>query len=237
MKNRFLIILPGWGGNTQTWIKFTDISENKINTQVIDLPCFGTEPCPTEVWGIEEYAEFVKNKIKTITDKPVILLGHSFGGQVATYFTVHYPEMVEKLILSGAAVFRPAKLLKRTIYFKIARLGKLIFKLPILKKYSVQSRKLIYKIANSPDYTHTQGVKREIFKKVIRQDLEKILPKIKVPTLVVWGKKDNYVPIAKGKKIAKLISGAKIEIFPKGKHGLHLQMPKELFKIIYDFIN
>lgn len=237
MKDKFLIILPGWGGNTQTWAKFTDISENKINTQVIDLPCFGIEACPTEVWGIEEYVEFVKDKIKNITDKPVILLGHSFGGQIATYFAVHYPEMVEKLILSGAAVFRPAKLLKRSICSKIARFGKLIFKLPILKKYSVQSRKLIYKIANSPDYTHTQGIKREIFKKVIRQDLEKILSKIKIPTLIVWGKKDNYVPIAKGRKIAKLVPGSKIKVFPKGKHGLHLQMPKELFKVIYDFIN
>lgn len=237
MKNKILIILPGWGGNEQTWTKFTDIAEKKVDTYVIDLPCFGSEPCPTRVWGVEDYAEFVKNKIKNITNEPIILLGHSFGGQVATYFTVYNPDMVEKLILSGAAIFRPAKLIKRTIYNKIAKLGKLIFKLPILKKYSVQSRRLIYRIANSPDYSHTDGVKKEIFKKVIRQDLVKILPQIKIPTLVAWGTKDSYVPLKKGKKIAKLIPNAKLKIFKKGKHGLHLQMPKELFNVIYDFIN
>lgn len=237
MKNKILIILPGWGGNTQTWTKFTDIAERKIDTYVIDLPCFGIEPCPNEVWGVKEYANFVKDKIKGITSDPVVLLGHSFGGQVATYMAAHNPELIDKLILSGAAVFRPSKLIKRTVFGKVAKLGKLIFKLPLLKKYSVQSRRIIYKIANSPDYSHTDGIKKEIFKKIIRQDLVKLLPQINVPTLVVWGTKDSYVPVKKGKKIAKLIPNAKLKIFSKGKHGLHLQIPKELFQVIYDFIN
>lgn len=237
MKDKILIILPGWGGNTQTWTNFADISEKKIDTYVLDLPCFGSEPCPNEIWGVEEYANFVKFKIKEITNRPVVLLGHSFGGQVATYIAAHNPELLDKLILSGAAVFRPAKLIKRTIYGKVAKLGKLIFKLPLLQKYSVQSRRIIYKIANSPDYSHTDGVKKEIFKKVIRQDMVKLLPQIKTPTLIVWGTKDNYVPLRKGKKIAKLIPNAKLKVFPKGKHGLHLQIPKELFQVVYDFIN
>lgn len=237
MKNKKLIILPGWGGNTQTWNKFTNIADRKVDTYVIDLPCFGTEACPKESWGVEDYANFVKEKIKELTDEPVFLLGHSFGGQVATYFATYNPKMINKLILSGAAIFRSEKLIKRTVCAKIAKLGKMLFRLPLLKKYAVQSRKIIYKIANSPDYTHTEGVKREIFKKVIRQDLVKLLPNIKVPTLVVWGKKDRYVPVGKGKKIAKLIPNSKLIIFPKGKHGLHLQIPKELFQVVYDFIN
>ena len=48
-----IIILPGWGGSHETWHDFVTLLAPQVSdVRVIDLPCFGTEPCPKEVWGI-----------------------------------------------------------------------------------------------------------------------------------------------------------------------------------------
>jgi len=229
-----LIILPGWGGTKETWRDFTELAKDSFEIQVIDLPCFGEEPCPMEVWGVEEYSNFVKSKISNIQypiSKP-ILLGHSFGGQVAAYFTAQNPEMISKLILIAPALFRKKRGLRRLFFGIIAKSGHLIFKLPIIEKFDVWAKKVLYKVANSPDYGETSGIKREIFKKIIRQDLTNILPKIAASTLLIHGTLDKYVPVKDSKKAVSLISRAKLEIIPLARHGAHFQQPEKLLSII-----
>ena len=69
-----LIIVHGWGGSRQTWSDFVSLAESDFEVEVIELPCFGAEPCPSSIWGVEEYAKFISDKIKLInqsTNKPV----------------------------------------------------------------------------------------------------------------------------------------------------------------------
>ncbi|PLX28510.1 hypothetical protein C0581_02055 [Candidatus Parcubacteria bacterium] len=226
-----LIIIPGWGGNFQTWLEFSNLAERYFEVTCIELPCFGNEPCPDTVWGVEDYAEFVKEKIKGIEGEK-ILFGHSFGGQVATYLMAKNPKLVDKLVLSGAATFRPKKSCKRMIFCVVAKIGKVFFKLPILNRLDLVMKKVLYRLAKSPDYTHTSGTKKEIFKKIIRQDLEHLLPDIQVPTLVVWGEHDDYTPLEQGKRIAKIIPNASLEIIEKGRHGLHMHNREKLLEIL-----
>lgn len=231
-----LVILPGWGGTKETWKAFTDLAQRDFDVQVINLPCFGDEPCPSTAWGVEEYSQFVKSSILNLQSS-VILLGHSFGGQVAAYFASQNPEMIDKLILFAPALFRRKSPLRRILFGIAAKFGKLIFRLPYIEKFDVLAKKILYKTADSPDYNNTSGIKREIFKKIIRQDLSECLPKISVPTMLVQGTMDKYVAVRDSQKAAKLIPDVKLEIVPLGRHGMHFQQPENLFKIIKKFLN
>lgn len=227
-----LIILPGWGGTKETWHNFTDLGKDFFEIQVIDLPCFGEEPCPSEVCGIEEYSNFVKDKLTHLHTYKPILLGHSFGGQVAAYFTAQNSEMIDKLILFAPALFRRRRGLRRFFFGIVAKTGKLIFKLPVIEKFDVWAKRILYKTADSPDYAETSGIKREIFKKIIRQDLTDTLPKISVPTLLIHGTLDKYVPLKDSKKAARLIPSAKLEVIALARHGAHFQQPEKLLSVI-----
>jgi pimeloyl-ACP methyl ester carboxylesterase len=231
-----LVILPGWGGTKETWQKFADLAKQDFDVHVINLPCFGDEPCPTEPWGVEEYAKFVNSKFK-IQNSKFILLGHSFGGQVAAYFASQNPEMIDKLILFAPALFRHKKGLRRLLFGFAAKFGKLIFKLPFIEKFDIWARKVLYRAADSSDYNGTSGVKREIFKKIIRQDLTEVLPKISMPTLLIQGNFDKYVPVEDSERAFSLIPNAKIEVVLFGRHGMHFQIPEILYKIINKFLN
>lgn len=230
-----LLILPGWEGSKTSWKNFINLAQNDFEVYCLDLPCFGQELCPHEVWGVAEYAEFVRQKIKELHLNKPILLGHSFGGQIAAYLAATSPQLISRLILSGASAIRPEQNFKRFIFGWLAKTGKVFFSLPLINNLSALAKKFLYRLADSPDYSSASGVQREIFKKIIRQDLTEELKKIKTPTLVIWGALDSYAPLTSGKKIAKLISNSHLEIIAGGKHGLHLQMPEKLYDIIKNF--
>ena len=234
-----LIILPGWGGSQETWQGFVaGIGKNFDNVYVINLPCFGSVPCPTEVWGVDEYVEYVKKEISKLNySGKTILLGHSFGGQVAASLLAKETNIVDALILSGAAIIRPKHPLRRLFFGSLAKVGKVLFKLPVIEKFSVLAKKVLYGAVGSSDYKDSTGVKKEIFKKIIRDNRQYLLPKIEVPTLVLWGEKDKYIPLKYGKKIHKLIPGATMYVVKKGGHGLHINNIKEIELIINEFIS
>lgn len=231
-----LVILPGWGGSHETWGEFIALAEKEFQVVCIDLPCFGDEPCPSTVWGVEEYAAFAYKKIQSHSPQPVFLLGHSFGGQVAAYIGATHRECVEKLILVGAAALRPKQTVHRAFFFVIAKCGKLLFSLPIIEKFDVLAKKILYRGIDSPDYGETVGVKRDIFRKIIRTDLSHLLPCISTPTLLLWGKHDSYVSLALGKKMHHLIPGSELVVIENGKHGLHLTHRKEVINLIRVFL-
>lgn len=233
-----LVILPGWGGSHYTWQEFIALASRHFNVHCFDLPCFGAEPCPTEVWGIEEYAEFVKQKLLRVTmhESRVMLLGHSFGGQVAVCLAAQHPALVDKLILSGAAVVRPNRVWRRAISAGIAAAGKIIIRAPILRTHEDFIKKIFYRLIDAPDYLETAGIKREIYKKIIRQDGTRLLPRIHAPTLVVWGTKDRLTPLRQGRKIFKLLPKAQWRAFKRTRHALHRERPSELLAAIREFI-
>ncbi len=203
---------------------------------MLDLPCFGSEPCPDSIWGVEEYAKFVKLKLEKFEVEKLVLLGHSFGGQVAAYLVSKYPDLCNGLILSGPAIYRKKNPLKNVIFLPIAKIGKVLFKLPLLRKFEKIAKRFLYRAADSPDYEQTSGIKRDIFKKIIKENISGELSRINIPTMIVWGDQDTFVPLRFAKKIQKQIENSETRIVVNGPHGLHLKKQKEFWSIINNFI-
>ncbi len=236
-----LIILPGWGGTRETWAEFVLLSEVYYEVVVIELPCFGNEPCPSQVWGVEEYADFVKLKIVDLTSnlqkiQKVIILGHSFGGQVAACLVSTNPTICDKLILSGPAIFRRRSSLKQIIVWPIAKLGKLVMEFPGLRQYGTPIKKIFYRLLDSPDYLETSGIKRAIFKKITKQNVVHYVSRITIPTLVVAGKQDTFVSYRLSKRVANILPQGNFALIENGGHGLHQNNKDQMLTIIQRFI-
>lgn len=231
-----LIIIPGWGGSKETWADFIALAVEKFDrVEVIELPCFGEVPCPDDVWGVEEYSAYAQDKLEEILnqvrDGITMLLGHSFGGVVAANIVADNPDIVDKLILSGAPLYRPKYYPKRIIVGAMTKILKVLLS-PLPEALRNKIRAKCYRLIGSPDYAKTAEIKQEIFKKVIRQDTSENIGKIEIPTLVVWGSKDTYVPLRFGKKIAEGLPNGLLEVIPGGPHGLHIRRPTELLNAI-----
>ena len=66
--------------------------------------------------------------------------------------------------------------------------------------------------------------------------LEKLSQSRKVPFLLIWGDKDNFIPLFLGKKIANLYRWVELKIVSNSGHCVHDEDPSIFNKISYEWI-
>ncbi|MBO5502339.1 MAG: alpha/beta hydrolase, partial [Clostridia bacterium] len=57
-------------------------------------------------WGVPEYAAQVKALLDSLAFSKINVVAHSFGGRVAIELASTYPELIEKLLITGGAGLR-----------------------------------------------------------------------------------------------------------------------------------
>lgn len=230
-----ILILHGWGWpiSSPQWAKVRGLLEAAGYAVFLpDLPGFGQTSPPKEPWTIDDYVEWVKNFCEQNNLSQVFLLGHSFGGSIATKFTIKYPERVRKLLLVDSAAIR-RKRLKKEIQKMVAHF---LNRFSFLPFYNVV-RKVAYRtLFRNSDYLLTEGVMKETYLKVLGEDMSDIFSKISVPTLLVWGEKDGITPLAHAYFMQEKIPGAQLYIIPNVRHNPHREAPETLVKKILEFI-
>ena len=244
-----IILLHGWGVNSDKYLVLaeylSDFKNEKLKVKnhsvyLLDLPGFGKSDAPSVAWGVDEYAELVKKFAEILKLEKFILIGHSFGGQIAIKFAAKHPEQLKALILTGAARIRHSSTPKQKIFYILAKTGKVIFSLPIVNNLEKSAQKLLYKAAREKDYFLAQGTMKEIFKKVVKEDLTDDLGKITTPTLLAWGRNDHSTPLKDGQLMYSKIQLAggriKLEIISEANHSLPYQIPEKFAKIVIEFV-
>ncbi len=234
-----LCIVPGWGGTRETWRDFIASAEECFDVQCIELPCFGGVPCPSTPWGVDQYAEYVFHQLMPIKKEnpraKIILLGHSFGGQVSTRVAVLHPDSFDELVLIAPAIVRPKRKIKRAVFGFFAKIGKSVLHTDTKNTTISEMKRKMYSAIFSPDYADTTGIERDIFRKVIREDLREYLPQIKKQALIFWGKHDSYTPLRHGKEIKSIMNtNAELIVFPEGRHGLHHSHSEDIIKTLQE---
>jgi len=237
MKSENLLILPGWGSNSLRWQRVKELLEKKeIEVLILDLPGFGITPSPDRPWSRDDYLNWIFQKVGEKNWQSFNLLGHSFGGGLAVKLAANFSEKVEKLILCAPAVIR-RKSIKTYLFYLVASFGKKIFSLPGFKKIRPLSQKLIYKLAGTRDYYLADGIMKEVMKKIWEEeDLLPALEKIKIPTLILWGEKDDVLPLKDAYFIKEKIKDSELKIIPRARHSPHREAPEELAESIIQFI-
>jgi pimeloyl-ACP methyl ester carboxylesterase len=207
-----LIILHGWKHDKSKWDGFIQYFKPD-EVIVFDLPGFGEEKLVDNNWGIPEYSAWVKKKIEALGESNIILLGHSFGGRIAGSIASENPAWLKGLILYGSPLlYRPAATIR--IKIKIAKLLKGL-------GFSKTNEDMMY----------------PIFKRVVTFDETKLLPKITVPTLLLWGENDMEVPVSIAEEAHALVQGSQLIIMQEVGHNAHLDSPNLFCGIIKKFIN
>ena len=161
----------------------------------------------------------------------VVLVGHSFGGQLATIFTHNHPDLIEKLVLinsSGIRDFTFKKVIKRNSLKILSKIGFIFKKINFL-------RKILYKIIREKDYLEANKYQRETINNALNYSVKPILNKISVPTLILWGINDQTTPIYLGKIFQQNIPNNKfIEL--QTRHSPVYTHPELVFDYINKFI-
>jgi len=226
-----LLILHGWGSNSERWQKVGELlAEKGLKVIIPDMPGFGLSETPKIAWNFNGYVSWVEEFAKILNLTNFDLLGHSFGGAIAVKVAVNSPQKVNKLFLVASACLRK-KTVSKNFLSKISKIVKVFSFLP----FYVLARKAFYKfIIRKSDYTYTQGTMKETYLKVISEDLSYCLSFIKAPTTIIWGNKDESTPIENAHFINKKIRNSKLIVIPGADHNLNKKVPEILAEKIIE---
>lgn len=231
-----ILVLHGWGVGSESWVGVAELmAKEGYRVIVPDMPGFGKSAVPEKPWTVDDYVEWVKDFADKLEMDGFILIGHSFGGQVAAKFCAICPKKVDKLVLCAAAVVRKPRLGSRQILAKYLAKTKIIFQNIPFGIYPVL-RKIVYRIAGTRDYAQLQGVMAQTFLNVVGESVLGEARKIKTPTLIIWGDKDRETPIEDAREINNAIAGSRLEIIPGAGHKLHRTHAQILAEKIINFL-
>jgi pimeloyl-ACP methyl ester carboxylesterase len=241
-----VIFLHGLGGDGSRWAP--NIGPLSADFRVIapDQIGFGQSDKPLANYHSGMLAEFLAGLMKQTGVERASLVGNSMGASVATYFAVHYPQMVDKLVLVDGAGYRSA-----------VRSGwptaEQLHLRQIQNASTLDETREFWKILWHDDSRITEEMVHAAF--VTRLQSAYAIGKmqeagemgrggvtveemrsIKAPTLVVWGKYDELTDPAGADRLVTDIPGARKILIDNAGHLPQLEQAAEFNRIVRDFL-
>jgi len=205
-KQEAIVILHGWGSNKDIMKKAFGSTLPRFKHIYIDMPGFG-KSSNDMILETKEYAIIIDKFLNQIDTKAYIIMGHSFGGKVATL--MDSPNLV-LLSSSGILVPKPIK-----VKFKIA----------MSKTLKVLGLQIFTNIFRSSDVEGMNNNMYQTFKNVVDEDFEDNFKNSNSQAILFWGKEDTATPLWTANKIEKMISGSKLYAL-NGDHFFFLKHNK-----------
>lgn len=235
-KGPVVVMFHGWGVQLST---FDDISQHLVKRfRVIrlDFPGFGGSPKPAENWGVGGYSKFVAEFLNKLDINNVYaFIGHSFGGRVIIKGITNKDINSKKIVLIGTAGVKPQRSLKKSLYKSIAKIGKVVTSLPVLKSMRPALKKKLYGAAGASDYLNS-GSMQNIFINTINEDLLPYVHDITKPTLLIWGENDTETPLEDAKKIMSELHDGQLAVIPNTGHFVYTDNSDMVIKELDKFL-
>lgn len=242
-----VVLLHGTASSLHTWDGWTEKLKENYRVIRLDLPAFGlTGPRPEADYRIETYARFLDNFLDTVGIDSLYLAGNSLGGNIAWYYAARHPEKIKKLVLVDPSGFMQKKALPWV--FKLARTPVLnsIIKYFTPKSLIENNLKQVYydKSKITPlmidryyNLTLRTGNRQAFIDraKTDMKDQSAMLKSLDVPTLILWGKEDSWIPVSDGELFEANMPNAELVVLEKAGHVPMEEKPAESLEPVLKF--
>ncbi|MEM7336675.1 MAG: alpha/beta fold hydrolase [Chloroflexota bacterium] len=250
------LMIHGWSSSWYAMSPLLGLLAQRFHAIAIDLPGYGQTPRFEDGVTIPKYAELLADLIEQISDRPVVLVGHSMGGMTSITLAQKHPVLVERMVLLSPTI---SGKLSTTINILISPitalerfgLGSLIVSAVeslfvgltdrLMKPVSFAERSDLteahYERLRQDARRPGQGrVRAECFSAMLENDLRGSLASIQPPALVIWGAEDNTVPLRDAGVVADEWSNADLRILPKAGHWPHFEMEGQTRRLVAAYL-
>jgi len=232
-----VILLHGLGSSKEAWFANIAAVAAKYHVYAIDQIGFGHSDKPLLDYKIATFSDFLQGFMQLQNLTKATLVGNSLGGWIALDFAARHPDMVDKLVLvdSAGIPWSPAP----TVHLNPSTLDEMREVLNICfydKKFVTDeavARAFTNRLRNNDGYT----VQRTMAETIAEPQFETAnLKSIKAPTLVVWGRQDELVPLSVGERLRDGIPGAKLVVLDQCGHIPQIEKAADFNRELLDFL-
>jgi 2-hydroxy-6-oxonona-2,4-dienedioate hydrolase len=220
-----VIVLHGWGHSGDLWITAVQMLPRQYRYIILDLPGFGGSQNLIEGSSVPEYSEVILAFIRKIKVQNPVIIGHSFGGQIAADMVLKRPNQILKLILISPAVGRKRstkQMIKVWLYKNFSKLK------PEFPEIILRG---IIGLVSSSDYYGSSEALKAVLSNIVEYDLLDKVGEIDMPVKILWGERDTEIPYI-GKVLVEHIPDAELYVMYGVGHNPHLTDPKQLTRLV-----
>ncbi|MEM9361069.1 MAG: alpha/beta hydrolase [Bacteroidota bacterium] len=229
-----IIILHGLMGGLSN---FQGVSEHfpSKGYQVLipELPIYDMPMLKTTV---KNFAKFLEEFIEFKGLKDVILLGNSLGGHIGLLHTKLYPEMVKALVITGSSGLYEKAMgdgyPRRGDYDFIKQKAEDVFYDP-----KVATKEIVDEVFATVNDRMKLVKTLAIAKSAIRHNMSKDLPKMKIPTCIIWGENDTVTPPEVAVEFHELLPDSDLFWIEKCGHAPMMEHPDEFNTILETWLD
>lgn len=215
-----VVLIHGLSGSGHWWRRNIRALAATHEVFVVELVGYG-EARKQRAVGMVENAVMLAAWLNRHDLTNVTLIGHSLGGHVATRTAELEPARVSRLVLAcstGLLTGHPVRMALKLPRAGVS--GRLSFLPRILFDSARAGLPNLWRSGNS----------------LLLDHVDEVLPQLKTKTLVVWGGRDNLVPVALGRQIASTIPGAAFHEIPRAGHVVMVDAPEEFNALVLEFL-
>ena len=188
-----VILLHGLGGDGSRWTSTMAALSDEFRVIAPDQIGFGQSDQPLANYNHGLLTEFLIEFMRTLEIPKASIVGHSMGAFVGTYAGVHFPEMIDRLVLvNGGSLTSPAQSAHLVRIQNSTTLAETreYFEMLFFDKTRVTDQLVRDNYARRLRAAFTISRMQESRANGIAMIGEKEAASIKAPTLILWGRQD-----------------------------------------------
>ena len=245
-----IVLLHGTGASLHTWDKWTKELKKHYRVIRLDLPAYGlTGPHPEKKYMIPDYSNFLNSFIELLEIEDFILTGNSLGGAIAWFYASEHQDKIKLLCLLNPSGFinkdkgspYVIKLARTPIINKLLRyVTPRFFIKNTLKEVYFDNTKLTNKKIDTYRDMVLRENNRESFidRSLLKpQDHTDRLKLISIPTQIIWGNEDAWIPVSNAILFEKELPNTVINIMQKTGHIPMEERPLESLNLLLNFVS
>jgi pimeloyl-ACP methyl ester carboxylesterase len=228
-----ILLLHGAASSLHTWDGWVKQLSPRFRVVRLDLPGFGlTGPHPSGDYSGAATVDFLERFADAAGMRRFAIAGNSLGGYYAWRFALRHPERVSALVLVDPLAYPLQPGAGEATAMQLARMpviSELMRFLPIrwaversLQEVYADDSKVTPELVDRYEALMLRPGNRAAFGDRTRAERRPVgaerLPELRVPTLILWGAKDPWLPLAHGERLRAEIPDSRLVVYPSLGH-------------------
>ena len=243
-----VVLIHGYTDNARDWVPVLPYLSKRFRLILVDIRGHGKSSKPECCYTRLDFAYDIKLLLDALFIGRADVVGHSLGSIIAQTFAEYWPERTDRVVLISSTGGRPPGSSAPPQFDYAAEIRKL--KDPIDADSPFMIAWWDSPTPVDPEFIRRQrrdsaAIPLAVWLAVLDEglptatayaDLQSTLPRLKAPTLLIWGSKDPIMDEPVRKTLKDALPGAEVKIFEGLGHNPFWENPPAVARVINAFL-